>query len=203
MKRCSVVLRTTILGLVIVCASGQFFPPPSAFYPFPTWVAYPFQRPPPSNFSSFNNTRYYPFYNYTQYNNSVQYGGNLFVGYIWPIDRLLFNQVIMDRKVCLPGLMNSCITWALEIFDLHIINTLFCSRSSNNRAGGRPERKSSSIPVTYRRESFEMKPSPPSVSTTTIWTETLAIPASSAVVLATISSRYVCTRGESDEDSIF
>lgn len=105
MKKCSVLLRTTLLGLLVVCASGQFFPPPSAFYPFPTWVAYPFQNPqykPSSNFTynatSFNTTfwknpKYFPFYNYSQHNNSVQYGGNLFIGYIWPIDRLLFNQV--------------------------------------------------------------------------------------------------------------
>lgn len=102
MKTCTVLLRTIALSALIVCVSGQFFPPPSAFYPFPTWLAYPFQYRPPNNSTfnatSFNNTywkdlKYFPFYNYTQYNNSVQYGGNLFVGYIWPIDRLLFNQV--------------------------------------------------------------------------------------------------------------
>lgn len=111
MKKCFVFTRAIIFSLilVVVCnrtASGQFFPPPSAFYPFPTWVAYPFQNPqyrPPNNFTynatSSNNTywrdpKYFPFYNYSQHNNySVQYGGNLFVGYIWPIDRLLFNQV--------------------------------------------------------------------------------------------------------------
>lgn len=40
----------------------------------------------------FGDGKYYgPVYNN---NHSIQYGSNLFVGYIWPIDKLLFNQVI-------------------------------------------------------------------------------------------------------------
>lgn len=112
MREFSAFLRTATLGLTLLvasnCASGNvLFPPPSAFYPFPTWVPYPpnyyQQFRPPSNFTNngtaFNNTYYwrdqkyfYPPYN-NSFNHSVSYGGNLFVGYIWPVDRLLFNQV--------------------------------------------------------------------------------------------------------------
>lgn len=141
MEKGSVLLRTTVLGLTALVVCGQpIFPPPSAFYPFPTWMSYPFynsQYRPPNNFThnatAFNGTywrdpKYYYPSNYS-YNHTVQYGGNLFVGYIWPIDRLLFNQVrkfpsdninfqLSNRYENgyvsgLPGLMNSLlITWA-------------------------------------------------------------------------------------------
>lgn len=143
MTKCSVVLRTIVLGLTVLAVSGQpIFPPPSAFYPFPTWASYPFYTPqygPPSNNFTYNTTAfngtywrdpkyYFPTSNYS-YNHTVQYGGNLFVGYIWPIDRLLFNQVgkfssdnirfqsiphCQDSR--LPGLTNPLITSVYELF---------------------------------------------------------------------------------------
>lgn len=97
-KTALVALSTWFLATTVT--NSAVFAPPSAFYSFPSWQYYPyfFSQYPPKNFTNatFSNSTYrdpkYFLQNYN-YNQSFQYGGNLFVGFIWPNDRLLFNQV--------------------------------------------------------------------------------------------------------------